>query len=380
MKIRYVTLARIPTTRANGLQIVKTCEALAARGCDVELVVPGKNRHSDTRRADIFDFYAVKRNFRVSSVWVPPFLFLGNAGIFLQNICFFFVAGVSSIFVSADTVIYSRQPFMLVPALIFGRHAVFESHEGRWTPAVRCAVSLGLRIITITHASSEKYLSLGMKKQRLAVATDAVDISLFSDLPSKDECRKIYGIDSLAQVAMYTGSFGLYEWKGLDVFLDASNQVKKPIVFCAVGGSKTEIARLRESRKYPNVIFVEKKTQREIPQLLCAADVLVIPNKKGNETSELHTSPMKLFEYLAAGRPIVASRLPSLLEVIDERSAIIVEPNDPSALAKGIERAYEDAGLAKKLGEASKALSKKYSWDERARIIEESIASFYERH
>ncbi len=144
MKIRYVTYARIPTRKANGLQISKTCEALAARGVGVELVIPGKNRHSkDARGENIFDFYSLKRNFRVTPVWVPPFLPLGNFGIFLQNIYFFLVAGIGSIFVSKDTIVYSRQPLMVIPALIFGRKAVFESHEGRWTPAIHQIAFVG---------------------------------------------------------------------------------------------------------------------------------------------------------------------------------------------------------------------------------------------
>ena len=236
------------------------------------------------------------------------------------------------------------------------------------------------RIITITRASAEKYLSLGVKKGKLAVAPDAVDISLFSNLPSKDECRRIYGIGLKDKIAMYTGSFTSYAWKGLDVFLDASNKVSERIIFFAVGGTKSEIDKLKNNGKYPNVVFVEQKNHLEMPKLLSAADVLVIPNKKGKEVSELHTSPMKLFEYMAVERPIVASRITSLLEIVDEKSAVIVEPNDPNALAVGIEKAFADEKYASALAHNSKTLSLKYSWEERARIIEESINNFYERH
>ena len=380
MKIRYVTYARIPTRKANGLQISKTCEALAARGVDVELVIPGKNRHSrEERTENIFEFYSLKRNFRVVSVWVPPFLPLGNFGIFLQNIYFFIVVGISSIFVSKDTIVYFRQPLMVVPALIFGRKAVFESHEGRWTLAIRLAVALGLRIITLTKSSVEKYAVLGMSRDKLAAVPDAVDLSLFSNLPSKDECRKIYGIDRDVFVAMYTGSFGLYGWKGSDVFLDASNKTDKQITFYAVGATKKEISDFKATGKYSKVVFVEEKPHTERPMILNAADVLIVPNKKGDEVSELHTSPIKLFEYLAAGKPIVASKLPSLLEVLNKDNAVIIEPNDALALAQGIERLYADNGLVRRLGEASRALSRRYSWDERAREIEESINHFYEK-
>ena len=237
MKIRYVTSARMPTTRANGLQIMKTCEALASRGVEVELMIPGKNRRTDDLRdADIFDFYKVKRNFRITPVWVPPAGIFGRKDIFVQDLFFSFVAGMRSIFASEGTIMYSRQPRIVILPLICGRRAVFESHEGRWSLSVRLAVLFGLRIITITRASMNKYLSLGMKEERLAVSPDATDLSLFSNLPTKEECRKIYGIGREDKVAMYTGSFTSYGWKGLDVFLAASNEVKQPIKFFAVGG------------------------------------------------------------------------------------------------------------------------------------------------
>lgn len=381
MKIRYVTTARIPTTKANGFQIAKTCEALASRDCDVELVIPGKYRSPvDWRGKDVFEHYSIRKNFRISPVWVPPFLFLGNFGIFLQNIYFFFVAGIKSIFISKETIVYSRQPLVLIPALLFGRRAVFESHEGKWTLSVRLGVLLGLRIITITRASMDMYVFLGVKKERLSFAPDAVDVSLFSDLPTRQESRKKYGIDENAFVAMYAGSFALYEWKGFDVFLDASNEITKPIAFYAVGGLPSEIEKLEAGKKYRNVVFIGQKNQREIPALLSAADVLVIPNKKGNEVSELHTSPMKLFEYMAAGKPIVASKIPSLLEIVDETSAVIVEPNDPLALARGIEKVYEDRAFASAIAAQAKARSRAYSWDERAKGMIESMHNFYERH
>ncbi len=378
MKIRYVTYARIPTERANGFQISKTCEALAKRGVDVELVIPNKNRHEKSERnKNLFDFYGIEKVFSVRKIWVPPFLCLGDIGIFLQNIFFSIVVGTSLVCSPKDTVIYSRQPGVLLIPAMFGKKTVLESHEGRWTLSVRIAYFFGMKFMTITRAMKDMYIGTGVKASDVEVVTDSVDLSLFENLPSKNECRRILGVSEKEKVVMYTGSFGLYDWKGLDIFLDASNIMKGNATFFAVGGTKKEIEKLQG--KYPCVKFVEKRPQKEIPKFLFAADVLVIPNKKGNDVSEFYTSPMKLFEYLAAGVPIVASGVTSILEIVDEQSAVIVEPNDPVALARGIGRVLDDPKLANRLATSSKELSKRYSWNERARIIEESIHHFYER-
>lgn len=105
---------------------------------------------------------------------------------------------------------------------------------------------------------------------------------------------------------------------------------------------------------------------KELPANQAAADVLVLPNTGTDETSVRFTSPLKLFTYMASGRPIVASDLPSIREVLDEQSAYLVTPDDAQALARGITRALSDTG-----GRSARAfqLVQRYSWDERARGI-----------
>ena len=106
-----------------------------------------------------------------------------------------------------------------------------------------------------------------------------------------------------------------------------------------------------------------------VPKYLAASDVLVLPNSEKG-LSEF-TSPLKLFEYMAAKRPIVASDLPSLREILSESNAVMVRPDDPAALAEGIQKVLEDEELAKKLAGNAYIDVQQYSWDKRAmRILE----------
>jgi glycosyltransferase involved in cell wall biosynthesis len=118
------------------------------------------------------------------------------------------------------------------------------------------------------------------------------------------------------------------------------------------------------------VTFTGLVEPAQVPELLRGADVLALPNP-ASAISTLFTSPLKLFEYMAAGRPIVASDLPAIREVLHhEVDALLVAPDDPVALAAGIERLLADPVLARRLAAASLAAVPNYSWDRRAERLE----------
>jgi len=107
-----------------------------------------------------------------------------------------------------------------------------------------------------------------------------------------------------------------------------------------------------------------------VPDYLFAADALLLPNSAKAKIASHYTSPLKLFEYMASRRPIVASDLPALREVLrDGENAVLVEPDDPKALAERIKTVLDDSGLAKRISEQAYSEVSQYSWEERARRI-----------
>jgi len=117
------------------------------------------------------------------------------------------------------------------------------------------------------------------------------------------------------------------------------------------------------------VKFVGFVPHRDIKEYLKEADVGVIP-LTDNVTSRYFTSPLKLFEYMAAGLPIVASDLPTIREVlIDHKNAVLVNPGDSKDLARGIKELLDNQELANKLAQRAYEDVKQYSWDMRAERI-----------
>jgi glycosyltransferase involved in cell wall biosynthesis len=137
-----------------------------------------------------------------------------------------------------------------------------------------------------------------------------------------------------------------------------------------VGGTDSDIKKFKaEAKDMNNVLILGHRPHREISKYLAAADVLVLPNSAKKKISRSYTSPMKLFEYMASGRPIVASGIPSITEVLNEQNAILVESDDAAALADGIKRALSDNNLADAISKRAYNEAKQYDWNVRARRI-----------
>ncbi|MCX6779491.1 MAG: glycosyltransferase family 4 protein [Candidatus Magasanikbacteria bacterium] len=156
------------------------------------------------------------------------------------------------------------------------------------------------------------------------------------------------------------------------MLLQSVQFIKKNSLLVLVGGKKQEIESLKKTSNIlddRDILMVGQKPHNLIPYYIKAADVLVLPNKAGDVWSEYYTSPLKLFEYMAGRRPIVASNLPSIREVLDKESAMLFEANNPVDLAEKINLLIDNPDLGRQL--ADKAFQKvtNYTWDKRAQII-----------
>jgi len=108
---------------------------------------------------------------------------------------------------------------------------------------------------------------------------------------------------------------------------------------------------------------------RVIPKYLKSADVLVLPNSAKSTISLLYTSPMKLFEYMASCRPIIASDLPALREILNSKNSFLVAPDNARSLADGIRKILGDNDLAETISDQAAHDVLQYTWQKRASFI-----------
>jgi glycosyltransferase involved in cell wall biosynthesis len=118
------------------------------------------------------------------------------------------------------------------------------------------------------------------------------------------------------------------------------------------------------------VEFTGHVAPSKVAEVLRRATILVLPNPASAISTDF-TSPLKLFEYMAAGRPIVSSDLPAIREVLrHDVNALLVAPGDPGALAEGIRRLVTDRVLAARLARQALDDVKQYTWERRAERLE----------
>ena len=385
MRILYFADIRFPLERANGIQTMETCVALTARGHDVDLIVR-PDTHSPAR--DPFDYYGLDPTPRLRIERAPV-----SGPTAARRLGYLaFAAGRSAGAGRADIVL-TRD--LAVASLLVGLPrrlrppVVYESHG--YAPEVAAALP-GL-VSTAVAPNPRKLARLARREARVWHAADGyvtITAALAADLTARHGARErvavipdgarippaadaqFDAVDSEPLVA-YAGH--LYPWKGVDVLLEALALVPNARGLI-VGGHAAEpdLGRLQALAQQlgisDRVTFTGMVDPARVPELLRRASVLALPNP-ASAISTRFTSPLKLFEYLAAGRAIVASDLPSIREILhDGVDGLLVAPGDANDLADALRRLLGDPALAAQLARAAFAAAPQYSWDRRAEKLE----------
>ena len=381
MKILSLADTRFPIERANGVQTMATCHALAERGHQVRLVV-----RPDTARParDPFAFYGWPNTSRLRIDAIAG----GARGRRVR----FLVSAIAAATSSNADVVFTRDLGLaaLLLRLPEGRRppVVYESHGIAPVVAAEMPRLLG----TVEPPSPAKLARLESRERRVwqrAGAYVTITAALRDDLAGRYGARdRVFVIPDGARppatdlprgdakTAGYAGH--LYPWKGVDVFVRAL-ALSPGLRGVIVGGHPGEKDRARVDDLIRDLGLRDRVTvtglvePNAVAGRLAQAGVLVLPNT-ATAISERYTSPLKLFEYLWMGRPIVASDLPSLREIVRHgETAWLVPAGDPSALAKGLDHVVGNDELATRLGAAALALAPTYSWTARAGHLERAF-------
>jgi len=389
----YVANARIPTERAHGLQIMKMVEAFA-RKMEVKLLVPHRFQSKAMKQVkDVYDYYDVSQRFAITRVFsfnlLPPpdnriSRYLKPVMSLLdgqQKICFGIIAAFYVI-IKRVKVVYSRDIytcFFLYSLRPFQRARIFfEEHEFPKTKLgsrLRCWLIKRIDgTIAITQQLYHAYQQGHVPTTKMLVAPDGVDSKLLSIDLATTKARQELGIPQDKKIICYTGH--LYPWKGVYIAADAMKTLPGDFLLYIIGGMPEDILNLEQfiaKNAIKNVVLAGYVSPQKVQRYLAAADILVLPNTSADDLSRLYTSPLKLFEYMAARRPIVASDLPSIREILNEENAILVRPDDPLALAEGIVKLSENTAMGDSLVRMAFQDVQSFTWDKRAEKVLEFV-------
>jgi glycosyltransferase involved in cell wall biosynthesis len=386
MKLFYFANIRIPTEKAHGHQIVKMCQNFAEIGCEVELVAPSRNNYI---KQDLFQYYNIKQNFTFRIVKFFDFFkyekYLGNLTFYLQSFGFF----VKLLFEKFDksSIIYTRNPEIIWLFRNRGFKTCYECHD--WFGKHKSTALYLLRktncVVTTNNFIKNEFVKNGFVGSTILVAPHGVDQKIFDlDITKEIAIDKLLISEEIkksmrkSRVLLYTGSLKtIGQAKGIEEILEALKILNdRNLIFLAVGGSSADIFYYEELAKkigvLDSVYFLPRKNQQQLAIFQKAADILLMPFPKIAHY-EYFMTPLKMFEYVVAGRPIIASDLPSIREILNDQNCLFCEPGNSEDLAKKIKQILGDHILAQELSRQAYLSASQYTWGGRAKNIVEFI-------
>jgi len=362
MKIACVAASQVPSDTANSIQAMKVAQSFVQLGHEVTLLVPG----SQPASFDLRLHYGLTTTFPVE--WLPG----GNRRFFP------WMAALRARRLGAD-LLYCWPSQAAIAGTLLGLPPLLEVHDyptGRFGP-LWYRIFLNLpgrkRLLPITDALRRalegKYGPL--RGGETVIAPDGVDLERYTSLPDPAPARRALGLRD-APTVLCTGH--LYAGRGADLFLALAGKFPRAS-FVWVGGRPTDVEIWKaHATKLANVAFTGFVPNERIPLCQAAGDVLLMPygqtvaTSSGGNTAEV-CSPMKMFEYMAAGRAILTSNLPVLREVLDETMAVFCPPDDAGAWESALGGLLGDETRRQALGQRARGAVQRYSWIERGKRV-----------
>jgi glycosyltransferase involved in cell wall biosynthesis len=374
MRVIYVANVDLPNRYAHALQVMKNAQAWSKACEDFEFVTNlSLRRWRKIDAVQIAELYGLSRTFRIVAY---PFQRLEQSRFDRARRLYYRLAARRCRRRRADLV-YTRTYLLPMYTLRFGIPTIVETHSPPEETRDKDLLYRQLRhpallaLVTISDALACRYRDFGIPGEKILVAPDGVDLDSFRAPLERDAARSQLGLPAGRFLAVYVGH--LYEDRGIVDIIRAASLLPE-VAFVLVGGHEKDITRWRSAIRVmalENVSLVGFVPNRLVPKYLWAADLLLMPYSSKCRTAEW-MSPLKLFEYMASGRPILASDIPSLRTVLSHgRNAWLCQADDGEALARSILHVMGRPDLSEALARQALKDAQGYGWDGRVqRILE----------
>lgn len=367
MRIVYLSGSNIPSRRANSIHVMRMCEAFARNGHQTTLI--GKQSQA-VCTGDPYDFYGVEKDFELV---LMPWQTVRVANILLLSRLY----GRLRRYDPRVVLIYARDIYGAYMAIRMGFRVIYEAHSLPYNWLIRrletalfghCHL---LRLVVISESLRDLFLSQFDIADRIVVCHDAANVpgqSSNGDLPWPP-CR-----DTL-QVG-YTGH--LYPGRGIEIIIECATRLPQ-YDFHIVGGTERDIAHWK-AWAGANLHFHGFIPPSLVHHARARCDVLLMPYQPVvvDPSTSVNTgpwmSPLKLFEYMASGKAIVASDLPVLREVLNERMAMLVPPDDTDRWVEAIQKCGDRSWGNVLADQAYNTFVEHHTWEKRAHKVLEGIS------
>ncbi|MEA3437529.1 MAG: glycosyltransferase [Thermodesulfobacteriota bacterium] len=362
MKIVYISTSIIPSRTANSIHVMKMCQAFADNGHEVTLLAPDHKDQYEKNITSIYDFYGVRRNFKIIKIPIPK--------IRVRTLVYTFSI-LKHLFFNKPELVYGRCLRGCYISSLTGFKTIFESHKLEWG-IIKLTKSKNFeKLVVISQALKDRYATDGQINERMIqVVHDGAD--KVNDFETK---AKLKGKKNNLKVG-YVGH--LYQGKGMEVIEKISDKVSDDIEFHIIGGMKNDIEFWSNTICSKNVYFYGFVSQSKVSSYINSLDICILPNQKivrgygagkniGSNIGDF-TSPLKMFEYMAHKKPIIASDLKVLKEVLNDDIALLVNPENGNQWIDAINK-LKDKNLRETISNNAIKEFNNYTWKNRANKV-----------
>jgi glycosyltransferase involved in cell wall biosynthesis len=379
VNILYATNVRIPSERAHGRQIAHVCRALWQLGHGVEVVAPYRE---NVVEQDFWTYEHLSKDVKLTYIGTVDYIAKHWPGALkLWSMNRMLRREMPAVIGEREPdVVYTRSPALLPALLKTGVPVVLELHQlprvARHLFVEECNACA--RVACLTSPMRDALLRWGVEASKLIVEGDAVDLDRFENLPSPAKARSKWNLKTDRLVVGYVGRLTtLGQETGVATLLQALAAAKgsKRFFGFVVGGPEADKARYEKTAKKlglteDDVLFAGEIPAVDVPASLRACDVLAMPFPDLPHY-RTHMSPLKMFEYMAADRPLLTTDLPTVRDVLDEKTAVFCRPGDPADFLQALRWIADHPDDAAKRAAAAAALVKRHTWQERmSRILD----------
>jgi len=377
-----------PHRGADCIVVINTAAALGRSGAEVTLATPRLWRGHQSAEA-ICEHYGVRPSFRLVRLpsWPPP-----SRRLRWEKLAHGLLGPLYAALQGFD-LIHSRELVPLLAAQVAGLPWSFETYrrhaeEKPWLPPLTRRLGLERAVAAVAHtpAAAADLAEVGFDPDAVLVARPGIDPERFVPRLETATARRSCGLPVEGPIVGYAGN--LHRQKGVGDVIDLAAQAPATH-FLIVGGHPGEVREVQallDARGLTNVTLIGNRPPADVARYLYATDVLFVTAIFNNTFAGslpallplriLPGTPLKIYDYLAAGRPIIAADQPITRDLLrHEHNALLVPPRDAAAAARALQRLLAEPDLAARLAENARIEAQQYTWEARGR----QMLEFFER-